>query len=234
MKSPEDSFSGELIGITGDDMRMVIRESDLAPDDDIMLGICVQLAGYELGVIPFVNGEDFEVVKADRKMHLREASKLLKFSVDAYPEFSVYYRGTVSELSRPKSEDDDYRSLVDVCSVYMGVMSNLKQYYSPPVDIHAGCYNTEDVTAVLWEFIDEEWQEISTKPQLSKTDVCPGPDYLWGANFRFETTSGDYETRTFRVSWSGNFDGVAYTKYSDEATYEPGVDVSPLVMNSGW
>ena len=146
-------------------------------------------------------------------------------------------QGTVSELLRPKSEDEDYRSLVDVCSVYMGVMSNLKQFYSPPVDIHAGCYNTKDVTAVLWELMDEEWQKISTKPQLSKTVYCSDPDYPWGANFRFETTSGDYETRTFRISWSdneGSFSNGEYTMYSDEATYEPDVDVSPLVMNSGW
>jgi hypothetical protein len=189
------------IGISGEDLSLVTMESELVDDDQTMLYICQDLAGYTTGVRPVWDGTEPEsLANADAKESLRDAADSLKSASDDLPELTIYYDGVIGELADAGSKPEGFVKLEKACRTYDNVMTSLSENYAEPVTVSVGCWNTINVSAGLYEKIGEEWEQISYSYELAPSDLCSDPNFPHTKVFYIETSLAATETRTLKFA----------------------------------
>ena len=194
------------IGISGEDLSAVTMESELVNDDQTMLYICQDLAGYTTGVRPVWDGtEPVSLINAEAKDSLRDAADSLKSASDDLPELSIYYDGVIGELADAGSKPEGFVKLEKACRTYDNVMASLSENYAEPVTVSVGCWNNSTVSAGLYEKIDEEWEQIGYAYELvANYTVCSDNEYPYTKVFYIETSLAATETRTLKFTLFSN------------------------------
>jgi hypothetical protein len=213
------------IGISGEDLSLVTMESELVTDDQTMLYICQDLAGYTTGERPVWDGTEPDVLaNADAKDSLRYAADSLKSASDDLPELSIYYDGVIGELADAGSKPEGFVKLEKACRTYDDVMTSLAENYAEPVTVSVGCWNNINVSATLFEKIGEEWEQIGYSYELAPSDLCSDPNFPHTKVFYIETSLAATETRTlkFALASTNEFSENNSTSVSSvEFEYDP-------------
>ena len=226
---PEEVSS---IGISGEDLSAVTMKSELVDDDQTMLYICQDLAGYTTGVRPVWDGTEPEpLANADAKESLRDAADSLKSASDDLPELSIYYDGVIGELADAGSKPEGFVKLEKACRTYDNVMTSLSENYAEPVTVSVGCWNNSTVSAGLFEKIGEEWEQITYAYELVADDtVCSDSEYPYTRVFYIETSLAAVETRVLRFTlYSTN----EFSKNNSSSVSSVEFDYDPILTSPG-